>query len=241
MADYPSSIFSPTNPGIGDTLSITDHWTVPTDEIVAIQTTLGVNPTPSGHASLAAFFSAMVTAHRRANPIGMQLDYSFPTLPAGFTDFWIECTGQTLNKADWPDLWSYIDAGIDAGTLSTPWARTDDPGGTFTLPDFRNRFARVNPSAGRVLGSNQDDAVIDHHHNMFVNSDGTANVAAFFRPRSSFRNYGRRRGPGIFHEDSFRLCKCRTHEPAAQLVWNRADIIDRDPPAKLLNPPVHSR
>lgn len=185
MADYPSSIFSPTNPSVGDTLSIADHWTVPANEIVAIQTTLGVNPTPSGHASLAAFFSAMVTAHRRANPIGMQLEYSFPTLPAGFTDFWIECTGQTLNKADWPDLWAYIDAGIDAGTLSTPWARTDDPGGTFTLPDFRNRFARVNPSAGRVLGSNQDDAFQGHYHEPWLYTGSGSTQAITFTTASS--------------------------------------------------------
>jgi microcystin-dependent protein len=67
-------------------------------------------------------------------PVGAVMDYAGATLPAG----WLSCAGQSINRADYPDLFTAI--GTVYGSAS---------GSTFNLPDCRGRVtAGVDSNVG---------------------------------------------------------------------------------------------
>lgn len=80
-----------------------------------------------------------------AVPVGTILPFAGSSIPAG----WLECAGQVLSRATYPDLFAAIGTTYGAATSET-----------FNLPDLRGEFLRgwdngkgVDP--GRALGSAQ--------------------------------------------------------------------------------------
>ena len=82
-----------------------------------------------------------------AVPVGTILPFAGSSIPAG----WLECAGQVLSRATYPDLFAVIGTTYGAATSET-----------FNLPDLRGEFLRgwdngkgVDP--GRALGSAQGE------------------------------------------------------------------------------------
>lgn len=90
-------------------------------------------------------------------PVGFVASWYSDSLPADAT--WIFCHGQTLSRAEYPDLFAHWGERFGAGDGVT----------TFVALDMRAMFARGNDEArgvdaGRVLGSYQADIIATHGH-----------------------------------------------------------------------------
>lgn len=92
---------------------------------------------------------AVDTARREITPPGMLGHFWRTSAPSG----WIECAGQTLLRASYPDLYAAI-----AGTVAAPSPST------FVMPDLRGKFFRAwdhgaGVDSGRAAFSLQSDAM----------------------------------------------------------------------------------
>lgn len=103
----------------------------------------------------------------RGVPTGAEMFFSGDTPPPG----WLIEEGPELLRGDFPDLFAHAQA---SGMLITEaaWQAGDkgmfsdgDGVNSFRLPDTRKKFFRAN-SAGRVLGSFQEDAQQGHWHDI---------------------------------------------------------------------------
>lgn len=100
-----------------------------------------------------------------AVPVGTILPFAGSSIPAG----WLECAGQVLSRATYPDLFAVIGTTYGAATSET-----------FNLPDLRGEFLRgwdngkgVDP--GRALGSAQGDENKAHRHDFnYKHTSGSA-------------------------------------------------------------------
>jgi microcystin-dependent protein len=103
-------------------------------------------------------------------PVGAIIPWPFSAPPVG----WLEMAGQTLLRADYPDLWNAIQTlGADS-----EWFGPGDGLTTFVLKDARGKFLRgwddgrgVDP--GRTLGSDQADAFKAHGDHLKRDGGGT--------------------------------------------------------------------
>lgn len=91
-------------------------------------------------------------------PVGTIICSACPTPPEGY----MICDGRSLSIGDFPDLFAAI--GRTYGGAP----------GSFRLPDLRGLFVRslsFNGSydSGRSIGSLQQDAIINHEHNVYYN------------------------------------------------------------------------
>lgn len=89
-----------------------------------------------------------------AVPVGTILPFAGSSIPAG----WLECAGQALSRATYPDLFAVIGTTYGAATSET-----------FNLPDLRGEFLRGwdngrGADPGRVIGSWQADELKSHSH-----------------------------------------------------------------------------
>ena len=93
-------------------------------------------------------------------PTGVVLPYAGTSAPTG----WLACDGTAISRTTYASLFAAISTSYGVGDGST----------TFNLPDLRGRFPRFNDAmfggsaagrdSGRVLGSEQVDAVKSHAH-----------------------------------------------------------------------------
>ena len=108
-------------------------------------------------------------------------------IPAG----WLECNGAAISRAAYAKLFLAIGETYGAGDGAT----------TFNLPDLRGEFIRGldagrGVDAGRVLGSDQVDSVIEHVHRQTFSANGgsASNVARADTPLagtgSTFKSSG---------------------------------------------------
>jgi microcystin-dependent protein len=82
------------------------------------------------------------------------------------------CDGSVVSRGQYPDLFAAIGTYYGIG----------DGVSTFSLPDFRGLFLRGWSAAGandpgRVFGSFQADAIIDHSHSVEVSANGSGSTA----------------------------------------------------------------
>lgn len=87
-------------------------------------------------------------------PVGTIVFHSSENQSGLDTSIWKECNGATLNKSDYPDLWTVIGSKSEYG---------NNGGSTFKLPDLvnGNRFIRVGSSG---IGTQQDQSIKSHSH-----------------------------------------------------------------------------
>lgn len=83
-------------------------------------------------------------------PVGAVMSFAGSTCPSG----WLSAAGSEVNRATYPDLFTYIGTTYGAGNGST----------TFRLPELRGEFVRGldngrGADAGRALGTAQGDAI----------------------------------------------------------------------------------
>ncbi|MFO6418987.1 phage tail protein [Hylemonella sp. W303a] len=83
-------------------------------------------------------------------PVGAVMSFAGSTCPSG----WLSAAGSEVNRATYPDLFSYIGTTYGAGNGST----------TFRLPELRGEFVRGldngrGVDSGRALGTSQLDAL----------------------------------------------------------------------------------
>ena len=99
-------------------------------------------------------------------PVGTITAFAGETVPPG----WLLCDGRGLSSAgQYGELYTSIGELWGDGTSNCVAGACD-----FNLPDLRGVFLRgldggrgIDPESGRLLGSSQDDALQDHHHNLF--------------------------------------------------------------------------
>lgn len=89
-------------------------------------------------------------------PVGSMLAFPRGVVPSGF----IEVDGSVLDIAMFPDLAAYLGGAFNKG---------NEKAGEFRLPDSRGEFLRGwdhgrEVDVGRAVGSNQDQASLDHKH-----------------------------------------------------------------------------
>lgn len=89
-------------------------------------------------------------------------------------DYELILNGQTVNRADWPELWAKInDAGVVATEASKTAGQWGDGDGvdTFSLPDYTtsSRFIRMSDTGGGTL---QDENIGKHRHDIWNNTSG---------------------------------------------------------------------
>ena len=102
-----------------------------------------------------------------AVPPGAVFHFAMTTAPTGY----LVCDGSAVSRTTYSDLFDAIGTTFGEGNGSS----------TFNLPDLQGQFIRgyndnasTGKDAGRVFGSEQDDAVSDHNHLMAKNNT-TAN------------------------------------------------------------------
>ena len=99
-------------------------------------------------------------------PVGTITAFAGETVPPG----WLLCDGRGLSSAgQYGELYTSIGELWGDGTSNCVAGACD-----FNLPDLRGVFLRgldggrgIDPESSRLLGSSQDDALQDHHHNLF--------------------------------------------------------------------------
>jgi microcystin-dependent protein len=84
-------------------------------------------------------------------PAGAVTAYAGASVPPGY----LECNGQAVSRATYPDLFTVIGTIYGAGDAST----------TFNVPDMRDEFIR-GKSAARAVGSKQAASFASHTHTM---------------------------------------------------------------------------
>lgn len=103
-------------------------------------------------------------------PIGSVMPFAGPltNIPVG----WLPCTGNTVSKTNYPDLYNVI---------GQSWGGS---GTDFLLPDMRGEFLRgadngrgVDPTAGRGPGSTQGYALSKHTHNSTSEQSSSPSVS----------------------------------------------------------------
>ncbi len=99
---------------------------------------------------------AIHTTNQYLTPVGAVMAFA-NTCPDG----WLVCDGSGASMAQYPELNAYL-----GGTYGYPAGGT-----TFTLPDLRGEFIRGfdggrGVDTGRTIGSNQDDELKDHRHDL---------------------------------------------------------------------------
>lgn len=103
--------------------------------------------------------SKLVSTHSTTiydfSPIGAIIAFPVAAIPSG----WLECNGQAVSRTAFTELFVLIGTTYGGGDGST----------TFNLPDYRGVFLRgidngKGYDAGRVLGSEQEDAFQGHRH-----------------------------------------------------------------------------
>lgn len=89
--------------------------------------------------------------------VGMVAPFAMSTAPSG----WLKCNGQAVSRTTYSALFAKIGTLYGAGNGTT----------TFNVPDLRAEFVRGWADdraglyeSGRVFGSNQDEAVVQHAH-----------------------------------------------------------------------------
>ena len=100
---------------------------------------------------------------------------------------WLHSKGQTVNRADYPYLWTYAE---NSGNIAaTEGAKTDgqfgpgDGSTTFTLPDLRGVHIRnwddgKSIDTGREIGTSQSDQNKSHSHGASTNTTGSHSHSA---------------------------------------------------------------
>lgn len=109
--------------------------------------------------------AALETAADRTMPIGAILMYASHTPPSSK---WMTCTGQTVSRATYSDLFSRIGTTYGNGDGAT----------TFNLPDLRNRVpigAGSNYNPGSTGGATSQTLNLRHSHGI-AKSSGNDNI-----------------------------------------------------------------
>ena len=100
-------------------------------------------------------------------PVGTTVFFTAQTPPAG----WLVCDGSEVSRETYADLFSVIGTTYGEGDGVT----------TFNLPDLRGMFVRGwdagrGVDAGRVFGSEQEDAFKSHNHPLILADDYTGSI-----------------------------------------------------------------